>query len=254
MSELVQLNGDAGRNPVLVGHKLANLSRLRAAGFRTPAGFAVPTSVFARAGTTGDLPTAVRDEVSDAYRQLVARRPADPAVAVRSSGTDEDVPGRTAAGLYLTELDVVGPHAVHAAILRCWESARSDHLATYRGEPVRQAGLAVGVLEMIRPAWSGVTFSDDPLGSGRVVTEAVTGPLHPLVSGVVVPEHIETDRAGRPVRRWPGDHGAMLDADRLEALVALCLRVADEFGHPVDVEWAWDDDGVVLLQSRAAAT
>lgn len=253
MSELLHLIGGAVPDPALVGHKLGNLCRLHAAGFRTPAGFAVPTSVFERAATTGQLPPAVQDEVADAYRHLVAHRPADPAVAVRSSATDEDVPGRSAAGLYVTELDVVGPEAVHAAILRCWESARSAHLAAYRGEPVRQAGLAVGVLEMIRPAWSGVTFSDDPFGSGRVVTETVPGPLHPLVSGVVVPEHIETDRAGRPIRRWPGDQDAILDADRLEAVVAVCLRVADEFGHPVDVEWAWDDNGPVILQSRAAA-
>lgn len=225
--------------PEVAGTKVATLVRLAARGFRVPTGFVLTTG----ARSDGQW----RQEVTEAYRAL-----GGPSVAVRSSATDEDLPGRSAAGLYRTVLDVTGTADVLAAVQECLLSADSAHRQAYgtRGTDER---MAVGVMVMVRPDVSGVAFSTDPLGSGSLVIEAVRGPLEPLVSGRVVPHHVALDATDAVVVDEPGDDGpGVLDLRTARAVARLVRAVAAELGGDVDVEWALDDEGLAVLQARPA--
>lgn len=225
--------------PAVAGTKVATLARLHQRGFRVPSGFVLVT--------TGASRDQWRQEVAVAYQAL-----GGPPVAVRSSATDEDLPGRSAAGLYRSVLDVTGTADVLAAVEQCLASGDSAHRRAY-GERATDAGMAVGVMAMVRPIVSGVAFSNDPLGSGALVVEAVRGPLEPLVSGRVVPHHVALDATDMVVVDEPGDDGpGVLDVVTTPAVARLTRAVAVELGCDVDVEWALDNDGIVVLQARPA--
>ena len=104
-----------------VGGKGANLGRLVRLGFPVPPGFVVTTAAYRAALAASDLaeadpetlrarlseislPAEVSAPLLDRYRRLGAG-----AVAVRSSGTAEDLAAASFAGQHDTFLDVTGP-------------------------------------------------------------------------------------------------------------------------------------------------
>lgn len=223
--------------PAVAGTKMSTIARLHQRGFRVPPGFTVTTAV----NTADDR---WREAVARAYHAL-----GSPLVAVRSSATDEDRPGRSAAGMYRTVLNVQGTAAHLAAAEESLASATSPHRSAYAGgRPA--AGMAVGVMTMVRALVSGVAFSADPLGSGHLVVEAVHGPLEPLVSGLVVPHHLTLDSTDAVIVDEAGDDGAVLNLETARCVSRLTRAIAAELAADVDVEWAVDDAGVSILQAR----
>ena len=91
----------------------------------------------------------------------------------------------------------------------------------------------------------------DSLGSGGSWSKR---PDYPSSPALVVPDHIETDRVGTELVRWPGDDDEVLDAAQLAEIVHLCLRISDVLGFNTDLEWVWDGQGLALLQARAMLT
>lgn len=237
-SPVLVLTDPAACDPWRTGGKMAVLARLRQLGCAVPDGFTLTVA--------GHRDPCWREAVMRAYADL-----GGPPVAVRSSATDEDLAGHTAAGLYETVLDVVGADALLAAVGICLVAADSAHRRAYTG--TGPAGMAVGVQRMVRPVLAGVAFSRDPLGTGRLVVEAVPGPLAPLVSGQVVPHHVALDPSGRVEVDEPGEHGPVLDLDSLLVVRELTLALEVELAHPVDVEWALDTERLWVLQCRDAA-
>src|SRR5579884_1149596 len=110
--------------PGLVGGKGRNLARLFRLGLPVPPGFVVTTEahrVFLEANDllaarpdqlrerilSAPIPNDVSAPICNAYQRLGA-----PTVAVRSSGTAEDLSAASFAGQHDTFLDVTGPEAV----------------------------------------------------------------------------------------------------------------------------------------------
>ena len=172
-------------------------------------------------------------------------------VSVRSSSLAEDTTSRSAAGMFSTVLDVVGLDDLLKAIARCRASATSDHVRAYLGGAAA-THMAVGVMSMVQPDVSGVTFTRSPLETGHMIVETVRGPLQPLVDGTVIPEHLEIRREQRQVlRRVIGEHGTgLLDDAALSALIDMCLKVREVLGVDVDVEWAFQAGELLILQVR----
>lgn len=219
---------------------MATLARLIAHGVSVPPAFVITTEC-------GELEDAeVEAAIGRAYDDLAT------SVAVRSSALAEDTGARSAAGLFSTVLDVVGLKDLLSSIARCRSSATSDHVRAYLGDAPAATHMAVGVMAMVQPEVSGVTFTRSPLGADHMLVEAVRGPLQPLVDGTVIPEHLDVRPEQRRIlRRVIGEHGVdLLDEASLVALVDTCLKIREVIGVDVDVEWAFRGGELFVLQAR----
>jgi pyruvate,water dikinase len=223
-------------------------------------------------------PPDVVEAIAAAYRDLGGNT----SVAVRSSATAEDLPFASFAGQQDTYLGIVGEDAVLDAVHRCWASLWTDRAVVYRmRNHVDHAGtrLAVVVQRMVDAEVAGVLFTADPVTGHRrhTVIDAGPGLGEAVVSGAVNPDHFVVDsRSGVVLERAPGDKrlairpraGGGTDAvplpgstapcvsdAQLHELVDLGARVQEHYGHPQDLEWAIDRDGVLwLTQARPITT
>jgi pyruvate,water dikinase len=294
----------------LAGGKGANLGELIRAGFPVPDGCVITTAAYAGLfdGPSGralrDLvqsldPTdlqrvpgataAIREALSTVpigeslrVEILAAASRLDGAIAVRSSATAEDLPGRTSAGQQETFLNVQGQEELIAAVRACWASLWSERAVLYRehtGVDHFSARMAVVLQRMLAPDLAGVMFTADPAtGSRRRLTvDASPGLGEAVVSGLVTPDHyivrrpalriervsrgraetVIKARAGGGVERVLAGAGAPdeLPPRALRRLAIAGIHIERLFGRPQDVEWAWTAGpglGTLhILQARA---
>lgn len=170
--------------------------------------------------------------------------------AVRSSALQEDLPGASFAGQYLTLLDVPASE-VAEAVERVRASVASRTATAYRSglDDSRPAAIAVLIQPMVRATAAGVAFTADPLTGDRTTTVVTAAPGlgDRLVSGEVDAETWDV-RTGRAVRRGRGP--SVLEPALIVAVADLATRVAAMDGIPQDIEWAHDGDRLWLLQAR----
>ncbi len=201
----------------------------------------------------------------------------DSPLAVRSSSTAEDLPDLSFAGQQDTYLNVIGAEALLKAVVQCWGSLWTGRAIGYRmrnGIPHEDVSLAVVVQEMVESRVSGVLFTANPLTGllNETVIDAAFGLGEALVSGQVEPDHFVVDsasgavneirlgakeiaarsRAGGGVESVREGAGARqtLSQDEIRQLAALGQQVQKEYGPPQDIEWAFADDRLYLLQAR----
>ncbi|HVN50637.1 MAG TPA: phosphoenolpyruvate synthase [Acidimicrobiales bacterium] len=221
------------------------------------------------------VPEALREAIVEAYGRLGPHA----LVAVRSSATGEDSTSASFAGMNQTFTNVVGADQVLARVLDCWSSIYGSRVLAYRelhGIAV-EPSIAVVVQRMVESQQSGVMFTVDPASStgDELVVEAALGLGEVVVSGQVEPDTYTVDRVDlrvtgihighQEVELVRGDDGneqrvrllpdqadrQVLDADQIEELARLALRVEAHYGVPQDIEWAIDADGRIwLVQSR----
>lgn len=247
------------------GAKGANLGGLIQAGFRVPPGFVVTTTAYrdflssagleacAPAETYERIPKAVVPDpivkaLLAAFRDLGAH-----AVAVRSSGTAEDLADASFAGQYDTFLDVAGEQALIDAVRRCWASLWTPRAVAYRRrrEWSADVSLAVVVQEMVDAEWAGVLFTADPVTGrrDRIVVEAVRGLGDKLVSGEATGvRYVVSKDSGARGPSDPLDSG--LPPRLVEELVRSAREAERHFGGPQDLEWAYAKGECALLQAR----
>jgi rifampicin phosphotransferase len=225
----------------------------------------------------GRMPAGSAAAIQAAYAQLPSNDSKPVPVAVRSSATAEDLPGLSFAGQQDTYLNVVGPVALCAAIQSCWASLWTARALGYRarnGIAPEGIALAVVVQAMIMSEVSGVLFTANPLTGhrGESVIDASFGLGEAIVSGQVEPDHYVVDRrtlqiksrklgakalavvplgAGgtQSIARAGASQQALPDAQIVE-LARVAEGVAEHFGAPQDIEWAWAGGRLYLLQSR----
>ncbi len=222
--------------------------------------------------TAGTIPDAVEEEIRTVYRHL-----GGPAVAVRSSATAEDLPDLSFAGQQETYLNVVGENALLKAVVDCWSSLWTARAIGYRIRnrvPHAGAALAVVVQEMVPSRASGVLFTANPLTGLRseTVIDATLGLGEALVSGQVDPDHYVVDAAeerildkklgakqvavhgqaggGTETVRQERSQEQALPDEHILSLARLGRRVEELYAFPQDIEWAWADDRLFLLQAR----
>ena len=200
----------------------------------------------------------------------------DGPVAVRSSATAEDLADASFAGQQDTYLNVLGADDVVDAVLRCWGSLWTARAIGYRvraGIAHDDVSLAVVVQRQIASDSSGVAFTADPLTGrrDRVVIDATLGLGEALVSGQVDPDHFVCTHSGRVLEETHGDKGVVtvalagggtetrersghawaLDDEQAAGVARLAVAVDQEYGFPQDIEWAFADGTLWLLQARA---
>lgn len=194
------------------------------------------------------VPNAAAD-LAELAAALEAVVKPDTSYAVRSSANVEDGGDISYAGQFASELDVRGVDGVLAAVQRVRDSASAEGVVAYRRfvEDDRPIEMAVLVQEMVRPAWSGVAFSRNPItGLNETVVEAVAGSGEHLVAGGATPD--------RWVHRW-GDfieqpEAATVDERIVAEVVSEVARIAAAYGEAVDVEWVHDGARLWMVQVR----
>jgi pyruvate,water dikinase len=278
--------GDNHRS--LVGGKAFNLGKLIAAALPVPPGFCITTTAFdlfmascprrtelshLLAQCSGDdigriaelsrkvrsclaeirVPEAVKAAVLSAWREPGVER----SFAVRSSATVEDAAGMSFAGQFESILNVRGADALLAAIKTCWLSLFSERALVYLARqrvPAEKVRMAVLVQEMVAAGHAGVVFIADPVtgATDRFVVEYVSGLGEGLVQGTVQPGQVVVEK--RTGRMLASPENELLSSATLENLCDLARRTERLFGSPQDIEWAQQDGGVFLLQSRPITT
>ncbi len=204
--------------------------------------------------------------------------------AVRSSATNEDTAEDSGAGLYKTELGVAF-HDIPRAIRDCWASLWEERVVSYLNrdwEMDPAPAMAVIVQPMIAARVSGVAFSRHPVtGDDETLINAVPGLAELLVSGRVEPDEYVVSRrrsditakvlsrrvarkssvmnlssTGPVIEHLPEAAGRCVSLTDREAVMLACAvqEVERALGQPVDVEWAFDQDSVWLLQARPASS
>jgi pyruvate,water dikinase len=293
-----------------VGGKAASLARLAAAGLPVPPGFHLTTSAYRRfvhenqlagaimsaaAGANAEVP-ATLESASAAIGSLFSQGKmlpdmalalsqwyqtlgkGNPAVAVRSSATAEDLPETSFAGQQDTSLNVRGSERLQDAVRRCWASLWTARAIGYRarlGIAPEDVFMAVIVERLVPAEAAGVLFTANPLtgARGEVMINAVWGLGEALVGGHVTPDTIVVnkrtgaiqaqeiaDKSVMTARLAEGTHDEPVPAEKRKlavlapqqagALARLGTRIEDLWGMPVDVEWALCDERLFVLQAR----
>jgi pyruvate,water dikinase len=215
---------------------------------------------------------AVKQDLIEAWQSL-----GEPAVAVRSSATAEDLPDLSFAGQQDTYLNITTKELLLTRVIDCWSSLWTARAIGYRlrqGVDQSNIALAVVVQQMVQSDVSGVLFTANPLSGSRVecVIDATFGLGEALVSGLVEPDHYVVDtrenrilsktlgkkalsiRAGgeggvRQVSESAQERQALSDEHIIE-MANLGMRVQQTFTDPQDIEWAYSGDRLYLLQTR----
>jgi phosphoenolpyruvate synthase/pyruvate phosphate dikinase len=267
---VVWIEDDACTDPQLVGNKCATLAKLRARGFNVPNGFCITTAV---------LPLGA-EIYGPAVRKALRRLQAP--WAARSSSTAEDSRSLAFPGLFCTELGLTDVRSLLEAIRDIDISAKSTPVKEYaqhHGVDPASIKMAILVQGLVSATAAGVSFSRDPVtGADCVVIEANYGLGETVVDGSVTPDSItvspkmeiveriigskeqkvaNTTREAR-VRRVPTsalERSASVLSDEAALEVArLTVDLEREIGVPVDVEWAFVEDELYLLQARPITT
>lgn len=260
--QILWLDEAACQDEAAVGGKAATLARL-AAYFRVPPGFCVTTEAFAvwQASGQAALSREDMDALEAAYGQLAIRSgQARPAVAVRSSAVGEDGQEASFAGQFETKLGVVGAVAVSAALVRCWRSAQSEQAQIYRrqqGQPNEGQGMGVLVQQMVQADAAAVAFSANPVNGRRdeVVIEVVRGLGTSLVGGTATPDRylLRKQEQLQIVERSLSDE-PVLCGEQVMAIARLAVDLETHESKPVDLECAYQDGTLYLLQCRPITT
>ncbi len=206
-----------------------------------------------------------------------AARPLVGPLAVRSSAVDEDGADASFAGQHLTLLNVPSVDDLRDAIQEIWWSANSDSAITYRQRVGLFARPSIGVVvqSLLDPDVAGVLFTQNPINKAdERIIEASWGLGEVVVAGRVIPDSFRMSRDGTVLERTPGVkkiairaaadggtaeedvapelvEGICLDDDQLEQLSMLAAKCEQIFGAARDIEWAFAQGTLYLLQCRA---
>ncbi|WP_338855950.1 PEP/pyruvate-binding domain-containing protein [Gordonia hongkongensis] len=222
------------------GGKAAGLARLRRLGLPVPPGY-----VIAGASGVSDSATARFDEMAAAGWTPVA---------VRSSAVGEDGDDRSFAGQYDTVLGVDSVDDFVAAVRACADSVHSRRASSYSGNGA--ATMNVVVQRMVDARAAGVVFTADPVSGRRDLTviDVVSGLGEALVDGTVAPDHVVLDADGTAVVNETVA-APVLSPVEIAAIQSGARRAEQEWGRPMDLEWAIDKSGELWwLQARPITT
>lgn len=262
----------------LVGGKAANLSRL-AESYLVPPGFCLTTAAFQNR-TSETLVSS--GDIAAAYQVLAEICGVhEPRVAVRSSAIDEDGNLASFAGQFETFLNISGAKAIAKAVDRCRSSANSERVLKYRqkqGLP-GQIPIAVLVQQLVLSDVSIVAFSANPVSKDdrEIIINASWGLGETIVDGTVTPDvflvsknglvitsrlisekefmsvHVNSTTSIVPVPRLLRKQPSLNEAQIME-VAKFALGLEQQMGWPVDIECAYQENRLFLLQCRPITT
>ncbi|EDZ63650.1 phosphoenolpyruvate synthase [Sulfurimonas gotlandica GD1] len=236
------------------------------------------------------LPKILEDELRKAYTTLSKEYASDAVdVAVRSSGTAEDLPDASFAGQQETFLNISSPDALLQSVKECFASLFTDRAISYResrGFNHFKVALSVGVQKMVRSdkSSSGIMFSIDTESGSEdlVLINSIWGLGENVVSGRVNADEFfvfkptlrnglntilkrslgskkekmlyandETSTLNVETSQQEQNNFSITDKEVIE-LAKQALIIEDHYKRPMDIEWAKDalDGKLYIVQAR----
>ncbi len=235
-------NRSTRKNRRIIGTKAYNLFRI-ASVFRVPEFCVISTRAYNEYKNSRVIPPLLRKEIEHVLIHYLKRG----RIAVRSSSTAEDLTGASFAGMYSTVLHV--QDRVHAmqAITRVWDSADAPRVRDYSRQMNIDAGdMAVIIQQQLEPEVSGVMVTQSPFSINEVLIECCEGLGDKLVSGKVTPSRYRI-RNRRMIDKKGKD---ILSEKQLSELMKTGKKIESNFKSPQDVEWAFQNGRLFILQSR----
>ncbi len=271
MSSLLPIVPPSRAEKTLVGGKGAQLLKLVELGANVPAFLVIPTAVSQWTNAQGQFPEECWQAIEKEVKKWDARW-----VAVRSSVTGEDGQSASFAGLFETYLYVTGKD-LKEKIQAAYAALNSDRVKVYCREKgiTDELQMAVVVQKMLDPVAAGVAFSRSPIKpTADVVIDASWGVGEGVVSGLVETDHWRYSRLGEMLDErlsikttrlgaradGSGTTGfsvdihlqasASLSLEDRQRVVHEVLRIEKRLQHPVDIEFAFEEGMLYLLQVR----
>ncbi len=229
------------------------------------------SALFARAEIHADL----AKDILDTYASLPGE---NPAVAVRSSATAEDLPEASFAGQQETYLNITGANQVLETTKKCWASLWTARAIGYRarqnigGEGV---ALAVVVQLLINAETAGIMFTANPINGKRdeVIINAAWGLGEAVVGGEVTPDTLTVSKQdGSLIERETAEKLVMtvrtetgteeqpvpshlqkkpaLSNEQAAELTRYGIEIEELYGIPMDIEWTLADGKFAIVQAR----
>ncbi len=210
---------------------------------------------------------------TDFVTKISERFEANTFFAVRSSAVDEDGSNHSFAGQFESYLYVKKEDLANA-IKKVWCSAFSDRVQAYRKNNGLEAsnGIAIIIQEMIPSEVSGVAFGINPVNGDRKMKliNAVYGLGEGLVSGELDADTytIKEDEITQEVAikkreliyqntstsyanvKKEQQEIACLTTAQIQEIVTVLDQCKQHYGKPQDIEFAYYQDKLYLLQAR----
>ncbi len=236
------------------------------------------------------LPKVLEEEIFDAYVTLSKEYDSDAIdVAVRSSGTAEDLPDASFAGQQETFLNINSANALLQSVKECYASLFTDRAISYRssrGFNHFKVALSVGVQKMIRSdkSSSGIMFSiDTESGSTNLILiNSIWGLGENVVSGRVNADEffvfkptlkhgintiLKRSLGSKKEKMLYGDNGIKtlnvttsqeeqksfsISDEEVICLAKQALIIEEHYKCPMDIEWAKDalESKIYIVQAR----
>jgi pyruvate,water dikinase len=198
-------------------------------------------------------------EIADCFKQLDPKRN----VAVRSSATAEDLPEASFAGQQDTFLNVSTLSDLLDKVKRCFSSLYTARAMSYRHDnsfPEDQVSLSVGIQEMVRADWNGVsgvmfTIDTETGNPNLLLITPHKGLGEAIVQGEVKPDEVYVLRHSGKVIQNPLK---LLGDEQYSDLARQALAIEKHYrkvhGRDIymDIEWAQDGETkqLFILQAR----
>ena len=236
------------------------------------------------------LPKVLEDEILEAYKILSKEYDSKAVdVAVRSSGTAEDLPDASFAGQQETFLNIDTPEDLLQSVKRCYASLFTDRAISYRdsrGFNHFKVALSVGIQKMVRSdeSCSGIMFSiDTESGSpSLILINSIWGLGENVVSGKVNADEffvfkpmlkkgintiLKRSLGSKKEKMLYSDNGSntlnvkttkeeqnsfSIDDKDVINLAKQALLIEEHYKRPMDIEWAKDakDSKLYIVQAR----
>jgi phosphohistidine swiveling domain-containing protein len=224
-----------------------------------------------------EIPPSIQDKI---YQCLSSNNLNDTHLAIRSSGLDEDGVEYSFAGLFSSYLFQKNVDDIITSIKKCWASAYSERAISYRKENkllIQNIKMGVLIQKMVNSTKSGVLFTQNPIKINQnktTIIEALWGQGEGLVSGELDADRYEVHKLSTEISSTinkkekmytqdPQNAGIKLvdldknlketttlnDSEILEVF-KLGLDLELKVGHPLDIEWAYENDSLYILQMR----
>ncbi|WP_141430731.1 PEP/pyruvate-binding domain-containing protein [Bacillus sp. 03113] len=266
-----------------IGGKAENLALLFQSQFPVPKGFIITSYAFELEIQRSDnpdwwiYPNSLSKEIEEAYKAYV-----NPPVVVRSSCSAEDLETASFAGQFVTLLNITSVNLLES-IKRCWLSVYQSHAQSYlaqRFSAVDQVpAMSIIVQELIDADVAGVIFSKNPItgNEDEIVINSSFGLGEAVVSGLVTPDFFILSKQGNAIlKKELGDKeykvvlyqdgtrilemppeeksSFSLREEQLYELKKITMDIETIFGYPVDLEFAYRQGKLYILQARQITT